>query len=160
MKPDKSGFQLVSVPAKPEVVEEATTKGPPCSCCHPGAEHAHEELPGPPANPPKQHRSRGKPESQPQENGTHASGKATAGSGMAAASSVPDLAQEVSDMSCPLCASIRLSICVHRHCWSGRQASPGVYQDIYWDVVSGKACTQACRSVRCPFSLFICNTLR
>ena len=126
LKQDKSGFHIVEVPAKQELIIEAAMRPPPpCPRCHPGAEHAraHEELPGPPANPPKQHRSRGKSESQPQDNGMQPSGKATAGSGIGTASSAPpDLAQEVSNMSCPLHASVGLSSCM-------QLASPQLYQD-------------------------------
>ena len=106
LKPDKSAFHLAQVPAKQEVVDEATARAQPCSCCHPGAEHASEELPGPPANPPKQPRSRGRPEGQPHDSGTQCSGKAS-GTGITATLPGPDLAQEVSRMSCPVHASSR-----------------------------------------------------
>lgn len=95
-----------------------------CSCCHPGAEQPHEEVPGPPANPPKQHRARGKSESQPQDNGTQPSGKAAAGSGIAAAGSAPDLAQEVTCHAlCLLQVDLAFDICT-------LQAGSRLHQDI------------------------------
>ena len=115
LKPDRSAFQLAQVPIKQEILDEAMARTKPCSCCQPGAEHAPEELPGPPANPPKQPRSRGRPECQSHDSGSQPSGRAGAGTSITAASSAPDLAQEVSTIFDPLLASHCLLNRIHEH---------------------------------------------
>jgi len=114
--PDNSTFNIVTVPTKQELLDEAVaiTNSQTCSCCTHHAEPAPEDLPGPPPNPPKQPCSKDKTEGQLQDTAAP-SGKTTAALDTSAVAPSPkSLAHEVSPtFPCVTCPSF-INRCWHR----------------------------------------------